>query len=149
MTAPEAPALQRLADVAALERPAEAKRMLVIVNPYATTMTDRIKDLVVYALQGRYDVEAVDTQRRGHATELCREAAAEELWPGKATFMPNVEAMSVSGRITTLNAVRTRRTSLTRCESTDSFVDSRPSTTSLKFSSMSQTRSDASLTSSK
>ncbi len=75
----EAPALdlQRMADVAALERPADAKRMLVIVNPYATTMSDRLKHLVVYALQGRYDVHAVDTQARGHATELCREAARE------------------------------------------------------------------------
>jgi diacylglycerol kinase family enzyme len=72
-----AAALERLAEVAALERPAEAKRMLVIVNPYATTMSDRLKHLVVYALQGRYDVHAVDTQRRGHATELCREAARE------------------------------------------------------------------------
>ena len=77
MTFPEAPALARLADVAALERPAQAKRMLVIVNPYATTMSDRLKHLVVYALQGRYEVEAVDTQRRGHAIELCREAAGE------------------------------------------------------------------------
>jgi diacylglycerol kinase family enzyme len=62
--------------VAALERPARSKRMLVIVNPYATTMSDRLKHLVVYALQGRYDVEAVDTQRKGHAIELCRDAAA-------------------------------------------------------------------------
>ena len=77
MTVPEAPALQRLADVAALERPAEAKRMLVIVNPYATTMSDRLKHLVVYALQGRYDVTAVDTQRKGHAIELVGEAARE------------------------------------------------------------------------
>ena len=53
------------------------RRMLVIVNPYATTMSDRLKHLVVYALQGRYEVEAVDTQRRGHAIELCREAASE------------------------------------------------------------------------
>jgi diacylglycerol kinase family enzyme len=67
----------RLVEIAALERPAEAKRMLVIVNPYATTMSDRLKHLVVYALQGRYDVRAVDTQRRGHAIELCREAARE------------------------------------------------------------------------
>jgi diacylglycerol kinase family enzyme len=66
-----------MADVAALERPAEAKRMLIIVNPYATTMSDRLKHLVVYALQGRYEVHAVDTQRRGHATEICREAARE------------------------------------------------------------------------
>jgi diacylglycerol kinase family enzyme len=40
-------------------------------------MSDRLKHLVVYALQGRYEVHAVDTQRRGHATEICREAARE------------------------------------------------------------------------
>ena len=51
--------------------------MLVIVNPYATTMSVRLKQLVVYALQGRFEVEAVDTQRKGHAIELCREAADE------------------------------------------------------------------------
>ena len=73
----EALAERRLAEVAALERPARAKRMLVIVNPYATTMSDRLKHLVVYALQGRYDVVAVDTQRKGHAIELCRDAARE------------------------------------------------------------------------
>ena len=53
------------------------RRMLVIVNPYATTVSDRLKYLVVYALQSRYDVEAVDTKARNHATELCREAADE------------------------------------------------------------------------
>src|SRR5438067_11172738 len=53
------------------------RRMLVIVNPYATTVSDRLKHLVVYALQGRYSVEAVDTEARAHATEICREAAAE------------------------------------------------------------------------
>ena len=51
------------------------KRMLVIVNPYATTVSDRLKNLVVYALQGRYDVEAIDTKARNHATEVSREAA--------------------------------------------------------------------------
>jgi diacylglycerol kinase family enzyme len=68
---------ERLERAAALSAPATAKRMLIIVNPYATTMSDRLKHLVVYALQGRYDVQAVDTQRSGHATELCREAANE------------------------------------------------------------------------
>src|SRR4029079_16184306 len=53
------------------------KRMLVVVNPYATTVSDRLKNLVVYALQGRYDVEAIDTQARDHATELTRQAARE------------------------------------------------------------------------
>jgi diacylglycerol kinase family enzyme len=73
----QAAALERLADTATLERPAALRRMLVIVNPYATTMSVRLKHLVVYALQGRFEVEAVDTQRRGHAIELCREAAGE------------------------------------------------------------------------
>jgi diacylglycerol kinase family enzyme len=53
------------------------RRMLVIVNPYATTVSDRLKNLVVYALRGRYDVHAVDTEARDHATELCRQAAKE------------------------------------------------------------------------
>jgi diacylglycerol kinase family enzyme len=53
------------------------RRMLIIVNPYATTVSDRLRHLVVYALQGRYEVDAVDTEAQGHATELCREAAHE------------------------------------------------------------------------
>jgi len=51
--------------------------MLVIVNPYASTVSERLRTIVVAALQGRYDVDAVDTEARGHATELCREAAHE------------------------------------------------------------------------
>ena len=70
-------ALERLGELAVLERPPRPKRMLVIVNPYATTMSDRLKHLVIYALQGRFDVRAVDTKRKGHAIELCREAASE------------------------------------------------------------------------
>ena len=50
------------------------KRMLIIVNPYATTVSDRLKNLVVYALQGRYDVEAVSTEAQHHAIEIGREA---------------------------------------------------------------------------
>src|SRR5919202_183755 len=51
--------------------------MLVIVNPYATTVSDRLRNLVVYALGSRYAVEAIDTQERGHAVQICREAAIE------------------------------------------------------------------------
>src|SRR5215472_2124074 len=54
-----------------------SRRLLMIVNPYATTVSDRLRNLVVYALRGSYEVDAVDTERRDHATELCREAAAE------------------------------------------------------------------------
>ena len=53
------------------------RRMLVIVNPYATTVSDRLRNLVVYALQSRYAVEAIDTEKREHATQICREAARE------------------------------------------------------------------------
>jgi diacylglycerol kinase family enzyme len=60
-----------------LPQRAPKKRMLVIVNPYATTVSDRLKNLVVYALQARYSVEAVDTEKREHATQICREAATE------------------------------------------------------------------------
>jgi len=58
---------------AARTRPRK-KRMLIIVNPYATTVSDRLKNLVVYALQGRYEVEAVATRAQNHATEIGREA---------------------------------------------------------------------------
>lgn len=57
--------------------PATKRRMLIIVNPYAATVSDRLRHLVVYALQGRFEVDAVDTEARGHATEICREAAHE------------------------------------------------------------------------
>ena len=49
------------------------KQMLIIVNPYATTVSDRLKNLVVYALQGRYEVETVSTEAQNHATEIGRE----------------------------------------------------------------------------
>jgi diacylglycerol kinase family enzyme len=47
--------------------------MLIIVNPVATTVSDRLRNLVVYALQGRYEVEAVSTEAQNHATEIGRE----------------------------------------------------------------------------
>jgi diacylglycerol kinase family enzyme len=54
-------------------RRSSKKRMLLIVNPYATTVSDRLKNLVVYALQGRYEVETVATEAQNHATEIGRE----------------------------------------------------------------------------
>lgn len=53
------------------------KRMRIIVNPYATTVSDRLKNLVIYALRGRYEVDAIDTESPSHASELCREAARD------------------------------------------------------------------------
>ena len=53
------------------------KRMLVIINPVATKMSEKLRSLVVYALQGRYDVTTRLTDAKGHAIELCREAAEQ------------------------------------------------------------------------
>jgi len=78
-TSTREPVRQAAGDPGELELggPAVRRRMLVIVNPYASTVSDRLRHLVVYALQGRFEVDAVDTEARGHATELCREAAHE------------------------------------------------------------------------
>src|ERR1700729_1140667 len=54
-----------------------SKRMLVIVNPYATTVSDRLRNLVVRALRSSYQVDVVDTEARDHATELGRDAARD------------------------------------------------------------------------
>ena len=61
----------------ALDEPAARRRMLVLINPVATKMSDRLKSLVVYALQGRYDVTTVETEAKGHGVELARQAAAD------------------------------------------------------------------------
>jgi diacylglycerol kinase family enzyme len=76
---PAAPvdSLERLTESFPLSAATDRRKMLVIVNPYATTVSDRIRNLVVHALESRYDVTAFDTQRQGHATELVREAAQE------------------------------------------------------------------------
>jgi diacylglycerol kinase family enzyme len=72
-------ALERAEQLAESLLPARTpkRRMLVIVNPYATTVSSRLKNLVVYALQSRYTVEAIETEKRNHATQLTREAARE------------------------------------------------------------------------
>jgi diacylglycerol kinase family enzyme len=77
MSAVSTDPVERLEAALGISQTAPRKRMLVIVNPYATTVSDRLKNLVIYALRGSYDVEAVDTQKQGHATELGRQAARE------------------------------------------------------------------------
>jgi diacylglycerol kinase family enzyme len=77
MAATSTDPVARLEAALALGRETPSKRMLIIVNPYATTVSDRLKNLVVYALRGSYQVDAIDTEARDHATELCRAAAQE------------------------------------------------------------------------
>ncbi len=69
--------LERLAESFSPHAAVRRKRMLVVVNPVASMMSSRVRSVVVTALHGRYAVDAIDTQARGHATELCREAADE------------------------------------------------------------------------
>jgi diacylglycerol kinase family enzyme len=47
----------------------------MIVNPHATTVSERLKNLVIYALQGRFDVEARTTEDQGHAIEIGQAAS--------------------------------------------------------------------------
>jgi diacylglycerol kinase family enzyme len=100
--------IETLERLAASPVAAPAKRMLVIVNPYATTVSDRLKHLVVYALRGRYQVDSVETQARGHAIELCREAAQEGYdvvcaFGGDGTF--NEAANGLAGSATPLTCL--------------------------------------------
>jgi diacylglycerol kinase family enzyme len=71
--------LGRLAEATPLlpREGASKLRMFLIVNPRATTVSGRLKNLVVYALRGRYDVHAVETEGRNHATALTREAVMD------------------------------------------------------------------------
>ena len=69
--------LERLETALRAGADAPRKRMRIIVNPYATTVSDRLKNLVIYALRGRYQVDAVDTESPAHATEVGRAAARE------------------------------------------------------------------------
>lgn len=51
--------------------------MLVVINPYATTVSERLRSLVLHALASEFAVEVADTEAPGHATEIAREKAAD------------------------------------------------------------------------
>jgi len=51
--------------------------MLVVVNPYATSVDRKMRDLVLAALASRYEVEVADTNAPGHARELAAVAAGD------------------------------------------------------------------------
>lgn len=57
--------------------PPARRRMVVIVNPYATTVSAARERVAVAALRAGYDVETIDTRRPGDATTLARTAAAD------------------------------------------------------------------------
>ena len=51
-------------------------RLRLIVNPVASGVRDRTVRTAMAALEARLEVELVETERRGHATELAAEAVA-------------------------------------------------------------------------
>ena len=59
--------IETLAPLGEAEAPAGARHR----EPPAAAVSDRLRNLVIYALASRYEVDAVETQRRGHATEIC------------------------------------------------------------------------------
>jgi diacylglycerol kinase family enzyme len=50
-------------------------RALLVVNPKATTTSERSRDILVRALRSEVDLTVEYTKRRGHAATLAREAA--------------------------------------------------------------------------
>ena len=54
-----------------------SQRLLLVANPAASRVSDRVVDAVHRALSDRFSVEVVATSTPGDATVLCRQAAAE------------------------------------------------------------------------
>ncbi|MEU5723972.1 diacylglycerol kinase family protein [Micromonospora sp. NPDC047738] len=52
-------------------------RAVLVVNPKATTTSERSRDVLVRALRSEVDLSVRYTRRRGHAVDLAREAAEE------------------------------------------------------------------------
>lgn len=50
-------------------------RALLVTNPKATTTTERSQDVLANALSADLDLTVTHTERRGHATDLAKEAA--------------------------------------------------------------------------
>jgi diacylglycerol kinase family enzyme len=54
-------------------------RALLVVNPKATTTSERARTVLVRALKSEIDLAVVVTRRRGHAADLARRATAQGL----------------------------------------------------------------------
>ena len=54
-------------------------RALLVVNPKATTTSERSRGVLVRALRTEMDIRVGETRRRGHAAELARQAVRDRL----------------------------------------------------------------------
>ncbi len=72
------------------------KRVALIVNPYSTGVTGDRVSAVIDALGEHVEVVASFTERRGHATELARDADADAIviFSGDGTYNEGLNAMT-------------------------------------------------------
>ena len=61
-----------------MELPRKPERALMIVNPVARSVTRPIVEVIEKALAADFKLDVHETNARGHATELAREAVAQE-----------------------------------------------------------------------
>jgi diacylglycerol kinase family enzyme len=54
-------------------------RALLVVNPKATATTARMRDVLAHALASEVKLDVVETEARGHATSLARQAVVDGL----------------------------------------------------------------------
>jgi diacylglycerol kinase family enzyme len=54
-------------------------RAVLVFNPKATATSPRVRDVITRALESDLKLDVVETRRRGHAIEVAREAAADEV----------------------------------------------------------------------
>lgn len=54
-------------------------RALLVVNPKATTTSVRVRDVLAHALASEVKLDVVETEARGHATALAKQAALDGL----------------------------------------------------------------------
>jgi diacylglycerol kinase family enzyme len=54
-------------------------RAVLVFNPKATATTARVRDVLARALASDLKLDVAETRRRGHATDIARQAAADEI----------------------------------------------------------------------
>lgn len=54
-------------------------RAVLVVNPKATATNARVREVLELALESALKLEVEETRRRGHATEIAKQAAADEV----------------------------------------------------------------------
>jgi diacylglycerol kinase family enzyme len=84
-------------------------RALLVVNPKATTTSERARNVLVRALRTEMDIRVGETRRRGHAAELSRQAVRDGIDVVVALGGDGTVHEVVNGLLTAAPQVRTAR----------------------------------------